>query len=125
MEMKNILKENPQYNWIYEFNLSDRILNETDGDQTIVFDSSTRQYKMLSIQNYNRTGVVEASVVHKTLVNDGIIYFIKTWSRELARSKRITQLYANRNLYKKFKRDKEYEVKQQLRRIKINMGERV
>lgn len=125
MEIKDILRENPQYAWINEFNLSARILEDTRGDGTIVFDNSTWEYKLLSLANLERTGVVESAHVHKTLVNDGIIYFMNTWSRERARSKNITELYANRNLYKRFKAKKQHEVSLQLKRIKKNMGEQV
>jgi len=98
MEIMDIVRENPQYCWIHEFDLSNRLLKETEDDSTIVYDSSTRQYVILSLANLNRVNVVEAAVVHKTLANDGIIYFLKTYSNERYRNKNITQLYANQNL---------------------------
>jgi len=125
MEIMDIVRENPQYCWIHEFDLSNRLLKETEDDSTIVYDSSTRQYVILSLANLNRVNVVEAAVVHKTLANDGIIYFLKTYSNERYRNKNITQLYANQNLMKRFKRNQESEVRQSLRRIKRNMGEQI
>lgn len=123
MDIYELLKTKPEFELVNEFNLSARLLKEFDEDLTIVFDSSTWRYKIISIRNFIATGLYEVYTVPKNMVNDAIIYFLKSFDNRIMRSKYITRYYETENIYKNFKRKQKSEVKKHFKRIRMNMGE--
>lgn len=123
MNIEELLHNTPEYTLINEFNLSQRLLEEFDNDLTIVFDTSTWQYKIISISNFIAMGLYEVYVVPKNMVNDAIIIFLHSFDGKIMRNKYITNYYETQNLYKRFERRKPNEVREHFRRIRRNMGE--
>lgn len=126
--INELLVNTPEYTLIKEFdNLSERMLKEFDNDLTIVFDTSVWKYKVISIKNLIATGIAEVYVIPKNMVNDAIIYFLKSFDGNIIRSKYITRYEETQNLYKRAerKRKKEHEIRDHIRRIRRNLGEQV
>lgn len=126
--IKELLLNTPEYTLVNEFDdLSLRMLKEFDNDLTIVFDTSVWKYKVVSIKNLHATGLAEVYVVPKEMVNDAIIYFLKSFDGNLIRSKYYTRYEETQNLYKRAERErkKNHEIRDHIRRIRRNLGEQV
>lgn len=115
----------PEYFFIKEFDLSNRILKATNGDATVVFDASTRQYKLLSKTNYQRTNVLEALTIKKEHVNLGLVYHLLATDRDRTRLKQNTILNMKQKTLKNFTRQKENVTLDYLKKIKSNRGEKI
>lgn len=112
----------PHYRKIKEFDLSNKIIETTNGDATVVYDVSTRQYKLLSKENYYRTKVLEVLVLKRNDINLGLIHHLKKVNADINRLSRISKHYMNQKILKNFNANKENITADYLKRIKINRG---
>lgn len=112
----------PEYMLINEYDLSNKLLEATNGDATIVFDKSTRQYKVLSKENFIRTKVLEVLIVPKDEINFGLIYRLLKNDADRNRLSRNSKREMKVRTLKNFERNKENYTKDFLTKIKLNRG---
>lgn len=112
----------PEYKLINEFNLSNELLKATNYDATIVFDVSTREYKVLSKENFIRTRVLEVMIVPKDEINFGLIYKLLKNDADRNRLTRNSIREMNERILKNFKNKKYSSSKDHLTKIRLNRG---
>lgn len=122
MKMENILRENPHYMLIKEFDLSNRMLKEFKNEVTVVFDNSTKTYKVLSIPNWVSVKVLEAIIIKNEHVNLGLIYKLKAADADMFRNKQNAQYKNRKNFLARHKVDNKELIKEGLNRIKRHRG---
>lgn len=89
---------------------------------TVVFDNSTCTYKVLSIENFIATNVLEVMIVPNEHVNPGLIDRLNSADGNLFRNKHAAQYKNRKNFLARHKVDNKELIMEGLDRIKRHRG---
>lgn len=99
MNYQDILKQNPRFKMINNFNITDRLQAESNNDLFVVYDTIKATYELHSVKSYMITGfshnaTIDQSYINGYLVNDFKANNLKKFALDIQdRNQKLNYLY--------------------------------